>query len=433
MNLLKETPVFLIGCLLTGVIFLLWSPEQKAPSESHSAKSKHGHGSEHSQTSKTLSEADLNVITLSPTAVKRLGIETAPVEVREMPRTRAYGAEMVLPTGAAVIVSAPLAGTLRHPQGHPFPQVGQQVKQEETILELLPLLSPERAVLTPAERIRFAEAKAAVAQSQIDAEGQLQQAVVQQDAARIQLERAKRLLDNSVGTKRAVDDAEAKLKLAEEVLAAAKNRKKLVDHIQLDEAAGTLKPMPIRAPLSGIVRTTSVQPGQVIAAGAPLFEVMNGEKLWVKVPVYAGELDEIDATKPVRITLLDGHFTQQDVMGKPVSLPPTALPLSAAVDLYYEIDNQNHRYRPGQKVSVNVPLTGKSYVKSVPWSALIYDVYGGQWVYERLGEQTFARRRVEAGWVNQDRIALLRGPEAGTKIVTAGAAELMGTEFGFAK
>lgn len=431
MQILKEAPVFLIGCLLTGIIFLFWSPEKQGAPDSHSAKSKHG--SEHSQTSQTLHESDLNVITLSPTAVKRLGIKTAPVEIRSMPRTRAYGAEMVLPTGSSVIVSAPLAGTLRHPQGHSFPQVGQHVNKDETILELLPLLSPERAVLTPAERIRFAEAKAAVAQSQIDAEGQLQQALVQQEAAQVQLERAQRLLNNNVGTRKAVDDAQAKVKLAEEVLAAAKNRKKLVDHIQLDEAAGTLKPMPIRSPLSGIVRTTSVQPGQMISAGAPLFEVMNAEKLWVKVPVYAGELDEIDATQPVRITLLDGHFTQQDVMGKPVSLPPTALPLSAAVDLYYEIANQNHRFRPGQKVSVNVPLKGKTSVKSVPWSALIYDVYGGQWVYERLGEFKFARRRVEAGWVDQNRVALLRGPDAGTNIVTAGAAELMGTEFGFAK
>lgn len=431
MQLLKETPVFLIGCLLTGLIFLFWAPEKKDKSDSHSGKSHHG--SEHSQTSKALNEADLNIITLSPIAVKRLGIETAPVEVRDMPRTRAYGAEMVLPTGAAVIVSAPLAGTLNHPPGHAFPQVGQRVAKDETILELLPLLSPERAVLTPAERIRFAEAKAAVAQSQIDAEGQLQQALVQQEAARIQLERSQRLLQNNVGTRKAVDDAQAQMKLAEEVLAAARSRKKLVDHIQLDEAAGTLKPMTIRSPLAGIVRTTNVQPGQLISAGAPLFEVMNSEQLWVKVPVYAGELDEIDAGQPVRITLLDGHFSQQDVMGKPVSLPPTALPLSAAVDLYYEIDNHNQRYRPGQKVSVTVPLKGKTKVKSIPWSALIYDVYGGQWVYERLGDNEFARRRVEAGWVDQDRIAILRGPDAGTKIVTAGAAELMGTEFGFAK
>jgi RND family efflux transporter MFP subunit len=431
MQLLKETPVFLLGCLLTGILFLYWSPGKTEKPAAAPAKAKHG--SEHSSTSQTVKEADLNVITLSPTAVKRLGIQSAPIEVRSMPRTRTYGAEMILPTGASVIVSAPLAGTLRHPQGHPFPQVGQHVNQEETILELLPLLSPERAVLTPAERIRFAEAKAAVAQSQIDAEGQLQQARVQQDAARIQLERAQRLLNNNVGTRKAVDDAQAQMKLAEEVLSAAKSRKKLVDHIQLDEAAGTLKPMPIRSPLGGIVRTTSVQPGQLIAAGAPLFEVMNSEKLWVKVPVYAGELDEIDATQSVRITLLDGHFTKQDVMGKPVSLPPTALPLSAAVDLYYAVANRDQRFRPGEKVSVSVPLKGETSVKSIPWSALIYDIYGGQWVYEQLGEHQFVRRRVEAGWVNQNRIALLRGPEAGTKIVTAGAAELMGTEFGFAK
>ena len=146
-----------------------------------------------------------------------------------------------------------------------------------------------------------------------------------------------------------------------------------------------------------------------------------------------GELDEIDPKQPARLTLLDGRLSQKDVWGKPVSLPPTATPLSAAVDLYYEIPNQNHLFRPGQKVSAHLPLTGETEVKSVPWSALIYDIYGGQWVYEQTGERQFVRRRVEVGWVEKDRVALLRGPAVGAPIVTAGAAELSGTEFGFAK
>lgn len=431
MKLLKQAFAFVAFYFVTVSLLTLPGCAQKGDTKKHASKDKAS--ASHATTSHAVSESDLNVITLSPEAYKNLGIETEALEIRSMPRMRPYGAELVLPTGASVIVSAPLAGTLRHPHGKQFPQVGQRIAKDETLLELLPLLSPERSVLTPAERIRFAEAKAAVAQSQIDAEGQLQQANVQKEAADVELQRAQRLLQSNVGTRRAVDDARAKVKLADEVLLAAKSRKKLVDNIKLDEDAGTLKPLAIHSPLSGIVRTTNVQPGQLIAAGLPLFEVMNDQTLWVKVPVYVGELDEIDPKQSARLTLLDGRLSHQDVWGKPVSLPPTATPLSAAVDLYYEIPNQNHLFRPGQKVSAHLPLTGETKVKSVPWSALIYDIYGGQWVYEQTGERQFVRRRVEVGWVDQDRVALLRGPAIGAPIVTAGAAELSGTEFGFAK
>jgi hypothetical protein len=60
-------------------------------------------------------------------------------------------------------------------------------------------------------------------------------------------------------------------------------------------------------------------------------------------------------------------------------------------------------------------------------------VYGGQWVYEDLGEYRYARRRVEVGWVQGDWAALLRGPSVGTRVLVSGVAELSGVEFGFAK
>jgi len=62
-----------------------------------------------------------------------------------------------------------------------------------------------------------------------------------------------------------------------------------------------------------------------------------------------------------------------------------------------------------------------------------HDVYGGEWVYERVAAHTYSRRRIEVGWIDEGWVAVLRGPEVGTVVVTAGVAELAGTEFGFAK
>jgi membrane fusion protein, heavy metal efflux system len=298
---------------------------------------------------------------------------------------------------------------------------------------LLPMLSPERSVLTPAERIRMAEAKNALAQSRIDAEGLMQQATVQRDAAQIALERADRLLKDKAGSARTVDEAKAQLHLTEKALASATTRKEQVDGVKFDEEAGTLEALSIPSPLSGIVRATHVRPGEMVSAGAPLFEVMNDDRLWVKVPVYVGELDGIDLAHTARLTLLNGRHSERDVLVNPAELPPTAIPLAAAVDLYYELPNPDRKYQPGQKMAAHLTLRGETQQVAVPWSAVIHDIYGGQWVYEQTDERKFVRRRVEVGWVDGAWAAVTRGPHPGVKVVTAGAAELAGTEFGFDK
>lgn len=420
-----------MGVVVIALLYVLWNETQQKPDEAPSSQS--APVVAHSKTTHPISESDLNIIALSPAAATRLGLEFATLDMRSMPRSRPYGAEVALPSGASVIISAPLAGTLHHPPGGDFPQVGQTVRDGDTLLELLPLLTPERSVLTPSERIRVAEAKLAVAQAQIDAEGQLQQAEVQSEATQIAFSRAQRLFKSGVGTKQAVDNAQALSESATEALAAAQARKALVDDIKLDEEAGKLEAIPIVSPLPGIVRSTLVQTGQMVAAGAPLFEIMNDRVMWIKVSVYVGELDELDMTQPARLTLLDGQHSEQDTLAQPIAAPPTATPLSASVDLYYEVANGNDQFRPGQRVAAHLPITGKAETKTVPWSAVIHDIYGGQWVYEQVEPLKFVRRRVEVGWVQEKQAALLRGPAVGTQVVTAGAAELMGTEFGFAK
>ena len=385
------------------------------------------------KTTHPVSEVDLNTIELTKDAVHRLGLQTEVVAMRAMPRMRAYGADLMLPAGASIIVSAPLAGTLQFQSGEAFPHIGQLVTEGESLLHLMPMLSPEREVLTPAERIRFAEARNAVAQSQNDADAQVQQSMVQVEAAQIALERAERLLKDKSGTVRTVDEAQAQLKLAEKALEAAKTRKQIVDSIKLDAESGTLQPLTIKAPLSGMVRAIQVQRGQILAAGAPLFEVMNDERLWVRVPVYVGDLDEIDVTGNARLTLLDGRQTDHDIEVNPVATPPTAMSLASTVDMYFELPNPDSAFRPGQKVGAHLMLKGDAEAIAIPWSSVYHDIYGSQWVYEQTADRKFVRRRVEVLSVIDGWAAIARGPKVGTAVVTAGVAELVGTEFGFAK
>ncbi len=373
-------------------------------------------------------EDQLNTFTLTPEAETRLGIVTVAVEKRPTVRMRTYGGEVVLPTGASLVVTAPLAGFLKSPSTGGIPKTGAAVKKGQPIYELVPGLDG-KSILSPAEKLNVAIARANLAQSQNDADAQVQQTDEQMKAAKIELDRADMLERTSSGTRRAADQARAAYVIAEKAYKAAVLRKDLWDKVQFDEEAGEFKPLVIEAPQSGIIRGEHAAANEGVAPGALLFEVMNLSTVWVKVPVYVGELREIAEDQPARLSDLEDRLGKAAIEARPVSAPPTALAVSSTADLYYETDNTDGRFRPGQKVNASLPLHEEREGLVIPWSAVVFDINGGTWVYQSLGKQKYTRRRVQVKYVVDSTAVLAGGPGAGVTIVTEGAAELFGTEF----
>lgn len=64
-----------------------------------------------------------------------------------------------------------------------------------------------------------------------------------------------------------------------------------------------------------------------------------------------------------------------------------------------------------------------------PYSALLYDASGGEWVYSSPEDKVFRRTSVEVDRVEGDRLYMTSGVEVGAKVVTVGAPELFGAEF----
>ena len=67
---------------------------------------------------------------------------------------------------------------------------------------------------------------------------------------------------------------------------------------------------------------------------------------------------------------------------------------------------------------------------AIPASALIYDKNGKTWVYTVTQALNYQREPVTVLRVDGDRAVLSVGPAVGTNVVTVGAAELLGTEYG---
>jgi hypothetical protein len=67
---------------------------------------------------------------------------------------------------------------------------------------------------------------------------------------------------------------------------------------------------------------------------------------------------------------------------------------------------------------------------TVPYGALVYEADGSSWVFVQTKPLTYQRAPIVVTGISGDQVTLSSGPEAGTAVVTVGAAELVGVETG---
>lgn len=353
-------------------------------------------------------ESELATIKLSPKAEERLGVVTAPVAVERVAQTRTFAGEIVLPPDRTIAVAAPVSGTLSASGAQPT--VGMLVRKGQPLFRLTPLLPPERDLRVQLER-------------------DVTNAQTRLDAARIRFNRAEQLLRDRAGSEKAVEQAREELNLAENELKAARER---LDRYDKAPVSGDVA-VTITAPRDGLIQKAFVSPGQTVTSGTTLFEVVNLSTVWIRVPVYVGDLKLFDRKQTARVQMLNEPSGSPARAARPVNAPPSANPLNDTADLYFELANGDGSLRPGQKMGVTLSERSAEESLVVPWSAVLHDINGGTWVYENTAPQQYVRRRVEVRRVVDSLAVLARGPAVGAKVVTAGAAEIFGTEFGTGK
>jgi cobalt-zinc-cadmium efflux system membrane fusion protein len=353
-------------------------------------------------------EAQLTTVTLTADAEKRLGIATAAVERKALALTRTVGGEITAPSGQSIAITAPVAGTLQS-AGSVRHVAGSRVSKGQLLFHLTPLATSER-------------------ESVIMARQAIDTATARREAAALKAKRAEQLLKDGAGSRRQLEEAQAELAVAEADLKAARDRRTLAG-----DAATTEGSVRIEAPQSGVIQAVHVSAGQAVPASTPLLDIVHVATVWVRVPIYAGEARDIDATAPARVSALGASTSADGVIAQPIQGPPSGNATTAAIDFYYAISTPGQAFRPGERVAVALPRRGPANATVVPKASLLHDAYGGTWVYVVREPRVYARARVTVTDINGDLAVLSEGPALGTRVVTDGAAELFGVEFGAGK
>ena len=231
-----------------------------------------------------------------------------------------------------------------------------------------------------------------IGSQQAAADAELARASAQARLAQIALNRAEGLVREEAGSIRARDEAAAALAAAQAALGAARQQRQLL--------------------------------------GPSVASLGSQSTLWVRASVFGSDIGNVRRDSAATIRPLGTGGTPR--LARPVQAPPSANTNAGTVDLYFAVDNRDRAFRVGQRVSVDLPLAAQTQGLSVPSAAILRDIYGGEWVYQKTAPNTFVRQRIEVASEGDGRALLARGLAPGAEVVTTGAAELFGTEFGAA-
>src|SRR5262249_52517258 len=158
-------------------------------------------------------EASLSRVTLSADQVKSLDLRTEAAASHKVQEQRRLTGWIVAPQGNEVTLTAPVAGYVRDPKKASIPLVGTTVEAGKELLSIDP-------VLTPLEYVQLAALKRTI-------DGDVRKADESVKVAKAEQERVKELYDKSLRSEQDLEQANAKLALAQEDHKAALDKQKL--------------------------------------------------------------------------------------------------------------------------------------------------------------------------------------------------------------
>ncbi len=322
---------------------------------------------------------------------------TAVAREAGMPRTVRAPATVTAVPGGDVTIAAPVTGRLA---ADALPSIGTVVRAGQVLARFEPRLAAmeDRATLVS----EVAHARAAV------------------EAARAEQARAERLLGERAVPARRLEEARRGLAVAEADLQAAEARIAQRDQT-LRSGGGTAggNLFLLRAPIAGRVAAVTAAPGAAYDERAPLFRIVRTDRVVLDVQVPAS--DAAVARTFDRVAF--------EVPGRPEPWALTPLrthssgvidPATGALPVHVEVPNPTGELLVGQVGTAVLYLRDRLTTLTVPASAVLIEA-GRPFVFVQVEGESFARRAVEIGARDGDRIGLTAGVRPGERVVTRGA------------
>jgi multidrug resistance efflux pump len=334
-----------------------------------------------------------------------------------------------------ILVSAKDAGRVASVEA----DVSQAVRQgqvlftlETTYSEALARLA--RAALDSARANLTRTSDSSLSAQVIQAQAAVKQAQVQFDDARDFADRVQKLFDQGTASRQQRDDAKAKADGAGIALDTAQQNLSLLQEkagpqstglasTQVDQAQASadlaesqLSNSVIVSPITGVVASRSVDPGELVAAGTPAFVVIDVSSVTADASVDEGMVRKIRPGEQVAVHA--DSAGPEPLNGIVDSVSPAADPRTQGYTVKIRIRNPGDALRPGMLARVSFPVESRANTLSVPNQALVTDG-GVQYVYI-VQESVVKKAAVQTGISDEAVTEITSGIPEGAMVITEG-------------
>lgn len=227
--------------------------------------------------------------------------------------------------------------------------------------------------------------------------------------ARRQLESARMLYEAGAMSEIDFRAAQTQLEAAEAQLAGAR--------AQASTAGEAAERTVVRAPFAGEVSARTVEEGEAVNPGQPLFRVVNTSILELAGQVPVDQAARVSAGQPVEFTL--SAYPGRTFSGRVARVEPTADPQTRQVAVYVQLPNQDRRLVGGLFATGRIATAGGSTAVTVPAQAV--RTRGTQEYVLVVANGEIARRPVTTGTRDESRgvVAITSGLEGGERVLVA--------------
>ena len=183
---------------------------------------------------------------------------------------------------------------------------------------------------------------------------------------------------------------------------------------QLERTGKPRRTITLASPISGVVTKKELVEGARIEAGAMPYEITDLSTVWVLADVYESELSKVKIGMPATLSLQ--AFPNRTFSGKVVFIDPVLSPDTRTAKVRLAFANPKGELKPEMFGEV-VLKSGERQGLRIPADAVVRagtrDV-----VFVAAGDGKFQPREVQLGASEGEAVEIVRGLEAGEKVVT---------------
>jgi membrane fusion protein (multidrug efflux system) len=200
---------------------------------------------------------------------------------------------------------------------------------------------------------------------------------------------------------------------------------------QVAQQAALVAKKTIRAPFAGKLGISTVNPGQYLNAGDKLVTLQQIDPIYIDFNLPQQQLPQISIGQ--KVALLVDAYKGATFDGKVNAINPKVDANTRNVQIEATVPNARRQLLPGMFATVKVNSGDEQRHLTLPQTAITFNPYGDTVFVVKPSEKkdekgnpilTAQQVFVTTGPTRGDQVAIVKGVEAGTQVVTSGQAKL---------